>query len=98
MNPGDSRKDGTCSGSSVVTDSGVANRCEWLGRAPIPNDGGRRFESGPEHRVMLPPDVRALQFGEIWTADANRNVAWKSLGTKCGDKMTPGSRQATAFF
>ncbi len=37
---------GTCSGSSVVTDSGVANRCEWLGRAP--SQAGRS-------RVRFPP-------------------------------------------
>ena len=40
---------------------------------------------------MLPPDVRALQFGEIWTADANRNVAWKSLETKCGQPGKTGA-------
>ena len=38
---------------------------------------------------MLPPDVRALQFGEIWTADTNRDVAWKSLEIKCGDTKHP---------
>ena len=44
----------------------------------------RRFDPCLGRRVMLPPDVRALQFGEIRLGDANSDVAWKSLENKCG--------------
>ena len=81
-------KTAICSGSSVVTNNGVANRCEWLGRAPIPNDGGRRFESGPEHSATdeAAPlyTLRCPSLAQHMPRKPDRIVTW--VGSVCRDE------------